>query len=831
MIQEVSENSSSQSTPYEGSAFFRDQERDKGAVHNNRNSRYLENLPKSNLPPPLPSYLPPLAVEKADGWSCNRCTLLNYSAQIWCEACGGKRLNAAEVEESMLKEQSAIRECDLDNEAEEAPPRVGHVLDKLVLFSSIEARAKETPSLSRRRSGEFNNLSKTQSFSTKSMGAIVENPLQRTLERISQNQAQLTKPSALLTPKQNQQKPGVQPRVTGIESDMTDCESPQTSRSKIIKEQTRLLEQAQLNLLKQKQHMEKLELAEQTSSLPRTATEPDSDDNTEKNVMMEKLEIIETISGPESSIKSVPGVKRSSSFKGSFDFTKTPRSFLNQASIKISDPESNPLTRQINKPLNSQKIIEGSKQDLKMPTTIDNKTSFSNHSKKPETSANKFSNIAAPFSEETKNRKISNDSVTRSTKNLEDDRLAPKSMGKSEESEQLEIKKVSETNSTKPSVPKLEFLSANISRKYSGTDQQHVRQARLEYFNEPDKIRETNNIILPKKQSTVSNSYKTSSVPKDKWEQKTTKEVAKISTPEKIPKLPAKRSSEPYYAKPVSPPRPVTPPRPAGPPQTAGTTRPSSEHQSAPPRPDPPSLSTQSTKLVQQQAVTAHIWPKHKNVEKNPSLNQSRASTGQEKQASRIPVLVKYNSPPLTYTPAIRSRSTTPSLTYSPVLHRSESRSNTPSYSSYSQQQGQNRHSFLARNTDWRQSKISDYDSDYSQFEMSRDYVRSPILYTESNLARIGSTSIISESNYSAITPDVSRKLSLSHKIEPKFSKDFGFVSSKKESIPKPPRRTRSKDVSSRPGSRISNSSRPCSRNSNPSRETTPVNQIPQERI
>ena len=829
MIPEVSENSSSQSTPHEGNAFFRDQERNKGVVNDNRNSRYLENLPKSNLPPPLPSYLPPLAVEKADGWSCNRCTLLNYSAQIWCEACGGKRLEAAGVEESMLKEQSAIRECDLDKEAEEAPPRVGHVLDKLVLFSSIEARAQETPSLSRRRSGEFNNISKTQSFSTKSMGAKVENPLQRTLERISQNQAQLTKPSALLTPKQNQQNSGVQPYVTVIESDMTDCESPQNSRSKIIKEQKRLLEQAQLNLLKQRQHMEKLELAEQTSSLPRTAIKPDSDENTEKNVMMEKLEIIETNSGPESSIKSSPGVKRSSSFKGSFDFTKTPRSFLNQVPIKISDPESNPLTRKINKPDNSQKIMQGSKQDFKMPTTNDNKTSFSNHSKKPETSVNKFLNIAAPFSEEAKNRKISNDSDSQSTKNLEDDRLAPKSTGKSEESEKLDIIKVSETNSA--SVPKLEFLSANISRKYSGTDQHHVRQARLEYFNGPDKIMESSNIILPKKQSTISNSNKTSSVPKDKWEQITTKEVPKISTPEKIPKLPAKRSSEPHYAKPVSPPRPVTPPRPAGPPQLECTTRSSSVQQSAPPRPDLPSLSTQSMKPVQQQAVTANIWPKHKNVEKNQSLNQSRANTGQEKQASRIPVLVKYNSPPLTYTPETRSRSTTPSLTYSPVLHRSESRSNTPSYSSYFQQHGPNRHSFLARNTDWRQSKISDYDSDYSQFEMSRDYVRSPILYTESNLARIGSTSIISESNYSAITPDVSRKLSLSHKIEPKFSKDFGFVSSKKESIPKPPRRTRSKDVSSRPGSRISNSSRPCSRTSNPSRETTPVNQIPKERI
>jgi hypothetical protein len=83
------------------------------------------------------------------------------------------------------------------------------------------------------------------------------------------------------------------------------------------------------------------------------------------------------------------------------------------------------------------------------------------------------------------------------------------------------------------------------------------------------------------------------------------------------------------------------------------------------------------------------------------------------------------------------------------------------------------------------------------------------------------STSLISENNYSAITPEVSRKLSLSVRTEPKFPKDFGFVSSsnnKKEAMPKPPRR-RSKEVGggySRPVSRLSNN--------NSNLDETPVN-------
>ena len=53
------------------------------------------------------------------------------------------------------------RKEDLDVESEDAPPKPGNVLDKLVLFSSIDARAKETPSLQRRKSADVIKLSRT----------------------------------------------------------------------------------------------------------------------------------------------------------------------------------------------------------------------------------------------------------------------------------------------------------------------------------------------------------------------------------------------------------------------------------------------------------------------------------------------------------------------------------------------------------------------------------------------------------------------------------------------------------------------------------------------
>ena len=116
----------------------------------------------------------------------------------------------------------------------------------------------------------------------------------------------------------------------------------------------------------------------------------------------------------------------------------------------------------------------------------------------------------------------------------------------------------------------------------------------------------------------------------------------------------------------------------------------------------------------------------------------------------------------------------------------------------------------------------SDYmdDSDYGAYPVNRDLLRTPSILDERALSRMGSTSFFDENDYSAFTPDLRthRKMSFSSSVcstplqTPKLNRDFGFVSSKKDAKPKPPRR--SKEVS-RPVSRQNQSS---------SRESTPVN-------
>ena len=240
VIPELSENSSSQSTPLEGNPFFSDQ-----SDQHNRSSKLLKDMPVCSLqdqPTSIP--LPPLAVEKVGGWSCGRCTLINYNAQLWCEACGGKRPNVSE------SQAGAYNDHDLDVESEDAPPRVGHVLDKMVLFTSMEAKAQETPSL-KRRSGEFNKITRNYSFSSQPMGAIDENPLEKTLERITQTQAQLIKPQELFTSSISKDPANTLHTKSQEYSSLASGETPSNkTHENIIKEQEKMLERARINMIK-----------------------------------------------------------------------------------------------------------------------------------------------------------------------------------------------------------------------------------------------------------------------------------------------------------------------------------------------------------------------------------------------------------------------------------------------------------------------------------------------------------------------------------------------------------------------------------------------------
>ena len=195
------------------------------ATEPGRPLEYSSSLP----PPPTPAPLPPLAVERTDGWACPRCTLLNYNAQLWCEACGGKRAGPA-VEPQQGEEE----------EEEEGPPRPGNVLNKMVLFSGLEARANETPSLTRRRSTDASKLLRT--YSTAAMVPIEESPLARTFNRITESQAQLGSKSSEFPGPSTTCSPVLQKKDT---------------HKDIIREQERLLDQARANIQ-----------AENTSTLP-----------------------------------------------------------------------------------------------------------------------------------------------------------------------------------------------------------------------------------------------------------------------------------------------------------------------------------------------------------------------------------------------------------------------------------------------------------------------------------------------------------------------------------------------------------------------------------
>jgi len=215
-------------------------------------------------------------------------------------------------------------------------------------------------------------------------------------------------------------------------------------------------------------------------------------------------------------------------------------------------------------------------------------------------------------------------------------------------------------------------------------------------------------------------------------------------------------------------------------------------------------LHSQSKSIIPQEIV--HSQSKSR-IPTDLIQSQSKSRIPQEivhsHSKSRIPVARNPSTPMNNF--YRDSRPTTP------LLSKQSSFSNFGQFSS-SQQRFDDHHN-------GRHSSYID-DSDYGAYQMSRDFVRTPSIIDERALSRIGSTSLISENDYSAFTPVAVRKMSVSSVstplATPKLTRDFGFVSSKKESMPKPPRR-RSKEpgFDSRPQSRQIKSS---------SRETTPVN-------
>ena len=294
------------------------------------------------VPPSVSEYKPscPPPPPPSHEWSCQRCTLINSAAAAACEVCGASRPG-----------DSGHGDAE-DTQGEEAPPRPGNVLNKLVLFSSIDAKAKETPTLQRRKSSEIMTLSRTQSSI---MFPIDENPLQRTLERITEKQAALAKTKDCFN---NNFSTSKDANVEKCKLNSSPCQSAAKSniKTEVMTQQQNIQQEANLNLSKQKQQEEKFELNEKTSTLPFgnvsskiTTTNSDncvSNENSginQNNLIMRSSSVII----PSQSNKEIENISKplnaSPTVKGSFDFTKTPGSFL--TSSKISQPTPRPWTK------------------------------------------------------------------------------------------------------------------------------------------------------------------------------------------------------------------------------------------------------------------------------------------------------------------------------------------------------------------------------------------------------------------------------------------------------------------------------------------------------
>jgi len=918
----------------------------------NRHSQHLEDhqlVGRSNLPPPpAQPALPPLAVEKTDGWSCHRCTLLNYNAQIWCEACGGKRLDTAIGAEEELKPSPvvapsklslAIEESELDVASEDAPPRVGHVLDKLVLFSAIEAKAKETPSL-QRRSGEFGwklHHNQHQHFGgSTAMVPIDENPLQRTLERITHNQAQLVKSNEYFKKpltdlvnsnrmqssplhrdgaRQQPDDPAVNQQSTAV---LSQAKSQTQTHLDIIRQQECLLEEARKNLIKQQQNVENFSPLEQAKTLPRP--EPNFEPLFDKETSNSFPSLIATEANlkPEKqpeSMKSdqkpaeilLPGSAQHEIRASSgpcFDFTKTPRSFLASnpasngrkastgnmpprleilsASItrKYSETESDAI-RQARLHFFSKKQDSNTSSNLVTSNVEGDTVSKSNiRTEKDNNSLDSKLELGKPTHSPaiTKAAKTGVDKE-RSIPNLEPMRTAqfsnknnpialePNDLYPKEEKSIVKIMpaKVITKGIAIPEVPHLQGLlvetaappvvkmaTENQGIPQSNANKENVITKDIDSVNISDcaltvdtKRKQSPTILNNQAEETIFTTssqmanYKSmgSKIPVPVVQAIAIKAQDK-TLPLTSPQCPPKKRDlqhEPYYSSPVSPPRPVTPPRPVLPPKKSVTqVQMASPRQSVtPPRPASPALSSggqkQSPPLCTMNSNVASAV--HRQQESTVPLSMQIFSAQSMNDINRALMSRPASSRDMAIRPQQPSQLQRSSLSlnerelnhadwlpqrsYTPLVPLNTGRGAVTS----TYQRPFSRLSAAS-------SPLRDFElSDYSVYDMNHDYIpcRTPSLLDSRCASRIGSLSIMSENNYSAITPEVSRKLSLSVKTEPKFPKDFGFVSSniKKELMPKPPRR-RGKDASNVPGY---SSSRPASHlSNNSSREETPVN-------
>ena len=324
----LSGNSESVSSSSSGNKSAREQ---KQTINTNTLSVADQNV--NYFPAEQKSHYPPPPTECPDpGWSCHRCTLINNSSSVCCEVCGARREAAPE----QFKQ-------DLDEESEDAPPKPGNVLNKLVLFSSIDARSKETPSLQRRKSADVNKLSRA--YSSAAMFPVVESPLQKTLERITEKQAELAKTKDCFNNNNFSSSKDANTDKCKLEPSSICQETKSNNQERNLMRQRQVLEEEHLNSLKHEEQITSMVPDEKTSTLPfGNVSSKILNDNyilnensgaNQNNLIMRSPSVII----PPQSNKEI----ENSSLKGSFDFTRTPGSFL--SSSKISQPTPKPWSK------------------------------------------------------------------------------------------------------------------------------------------------------------------------------------------------------------------------------------------------------------------------------------------------------------------------------------------------------------------------------------------------------------------------------------------------------------------------------------------------------
>ena len=171
---------------------------------------------------------------------------------------------------------------------------------------------------------------------------VVENPLQKTLERITEKQAELVKTKDCF--KNNNFSCSKDANTVKSKVCSSSCqENKSNNQNENLMQQRPVLEEAIINPSQEIQQQNNLVINEKISTLPFGNVASTTDDILNENSGANETNLImrspSVMIPPPQSNKEI----ENSSLKGSFDFTRTPGSFLSPS--KISQPTPKPWSK------------------------------------------------------------------------------------------------------------------------------------------------------------------------------------------------------------------------------------------------------------------------------------------------------------------------------------------------------------------------------------------------------------------------------------------------------------------------------------------------------